>query len=255
MNANSMNPDRKIRLLLVEDEQAFAWVLADTLSTSGFEVRTAADGAEALAQVEAFVPDVVVTDIMMPHMDGFSFVRQMRKAGDRTPVVFLSARTDAEDVVKGFELGAGDYVRKPFAIKELIVRIRALLGRAGGQGKAVGDEEEQVFRLGRFTFDALTHKLRLSSGSGDDHAEAVSLPTRESEILAMLCRQMGRVVPNAAILGQLWGNDDYFCTRSLNVHVTRLRKKLAADPSIRIEAFRGTGYRLLVEADADEHGL
>lgn len=236
---------QKIKLLLVEDEQAFAWVLADTLSTSGFEVRTAADGAEALALLRTFVPDVVVTDIMMPRMDGFSLVRQMRKDGNRTPVLFLSARTDAEDVVKGFELGAGDYIRKPFAIKELMVRIRSLLGRTGGTDKRA--EPEHLFRLGKFTFDALTHRLAWEEAGGEQ--ATVSLPTRESEILAMLCRRQGEVVPTVAILGELWGNDDYFCTRSLNVHVTRLRKKLAADARITIDAFRGTGYRLLVQGE------
>lgn len=230
----------KIKLLLVEDEQAFAWVLADTLSTSGFEVCRAGNGVEALSRVKTFVPDVIVTDIMMPHMDGFSFVKQLRAEGVRIPVLFLSARTDAEDVVKGFELGAGDYIRKPFVIKELIVRIRSLLGRCNGV------PAESKFHIGRFTFDALTHKLWLCDDDGRP-AEAIALPTRESEILAMLCRQMGEVVSNAAILKKLWGNDDYFCTRSLNVHMTRLRKKLAADARITIDAFRGMGYRLLVE--------
>lgn len=235
-----------IKLLLVEDEQAFAWVLADTLSTSGFEVCTACDGMEALEVVNTFMPDVIVTDIMMPHLDGFSLVRQLRKKGNRTPVLFLSARTGAEDVVKGFELGAGDYIRKPFAIKELIVRVRALLGRTM-EGNRHREEGEREFRLGKFTFHVLTHKLVLAKeGEG---TETISLPTRESEILAMLCRQMGQVVPNVAILSELWGNDDYFCTRSLNVHITRLRKRLAGDSRITIDAFRGTGYRLLVEED------
>lgn len=239
-----------IKLLLVEDEQAFAWVLADTLSTSGFDVRTACDGVEALKLVPAFRPDVIVTDIMMPRLDGFSLVRQLRKEGNHTPVLFLSARTGAEDVVKGFELGAGDYIRKPFAIKELIVRVRALLGRTADGGHAEA-ATGQRYTIGRFTFDATLHKLWWQADDGQ--RREISLPTRESGILAMLCRQMGEVVPNAAILGELWGNDDYFCTRSLNVHVTRLRKKLAADARITIDAFRGTGYRLLVN-DARPEG-
>lgn len=231
--------ERKIRLLLVEDERAFAWVLADTLSTSGFEVCNAYDGEEALRQARAFSPEIIVTDIMMPKMDGFRFVRRLREERIMTPVLFLSARTDPEDVVRGFELGAGDYIRKPFAIKELIVRVRSLLGRE----KECVEPMERRFHIGCFIFDALSHKLEF----GDNGMiEEISLPTRESEILAMLCGSIGEVVPNVSILSKLWGNDDYFCLRSLNVHVTRLRKKLSRDSRITIDSFRGVGYRLLV---------
>lgn len=231
---------QQIKLLLVEDEQAFAWVLADTLSDNGFEVRNAYDGEEALQMLHSELPDVMVADIMMPKMDGFTLVRQLRKEGIRTPVLFLSARTDPEDVVKGFELGASDYIRKPFAIKELIVRIRALLGRL--QETQIKIQEEK-FHVGNFLFDAMAHKLLLQTG---EDVQEIPLPTRESEILALLCRRMSEVVPTASILQDLWGNDDYFCTRSLNVHITRLRKKLAADGRIAIDAFRGMGYRLWV---------
>ena len=232
---------QQIKLLLVEDEQAFAWVLADTLSDNGFEVRNAYDGEEALQMLHSELPDVMVADIMMPKMDGFTLVRQLRKEGIRTPVLFLSARTDPEDVVKGFELGASDYIRKPFAIKELIVRIRALLGRL--QETQIKIQEEN-FHVGNFLFDAMAHKLLLQAG---EDVQEIPLPTRESEILALLCRHMGEVVPTASILQDLWGNDDYFCTRSLNVHITRLRKKLAGDGRISIDAFRGMGYRLWVQ--------
>lgn len=232
---------QRIKLLLVEDEQAFAWVLADTLSANGFEVHTAYDGEEALQILHSAWPDVMVTDIMMPKMDGFTLVRQLRKEGIRTPVLFLSARTDPEDVVKGFELGASDYIRKPFAIKELIVRVRSLLGWLQENRAQVSDEK---FHIGGFLFDAMAHKLLLQAGEG---VQEIPLPTRESEILALLCRHLGEVVPTASILLDLWGNDDYFCTRSLNVHITRLRKKLAADCRITIDAFRGIGYRLWVQ--------
>ena len=234
---------QRIKLLLVEDEQAFAWVLADTLSDNGFEVRNAYDGEEALQMLHSELPDVMVADIMMPKMDGFTLVRQLRKEGIRTPVLFLSARTDPEDVVKGFELGASDYIRKPFAIKELIVRVRSLLGRFQEKRAKMAEEK---FHVGNFLFDAMAHKLLLPVGEG---VQEILLPTRESEILALLCRRMGEVVPTASILQDLWGNDDYFCTRSLNVHITRLRKKLAADGRIVIDAFRGIGYRLWVRSE------
>ena len=234
---------QQIKLLLVEDEQAFAWVLSDTLSGSGFEVRNAYDGEEALQLLHSELPDVIVADIMMPKMDGFTLVRQLRKEGIRTPVLFLSARTDPEDVVKGFELGASDYIRKPFAIKELIVRVRSLLGRLQEtQAKIV----EEKYQIGHLLFDAMAPKLSIQAA---ESVQEISLPTRESEILALLCRRMGEVVPTSTILQDLWGNDDYFCTRSLNVHITRLRKKVAADGRIAIDAFRGMGFRLWVRSE------
>lgn len=234
---------QRIKLLLVEDEEAFAWVLADTLSDNGFEVRNAYDGEMALQMLHSELPDVIVADIMMPRMDGFTLVRQLRKEGIRTPVLFLSARTDPEDVVKGFELGASDYIRKPFAIKELIVRVRSLLGRLQENRAKMAEEK---FHVGNFLFDAMVHKLSIQAEEG---VQEIFLPTRESEILVLLCRRIGEVVPTASILQDLWGNDDYFCTRSLNVHITRLRKKLAADGRIVIDAFRGIGYRLWVRSE------
>lgn len=360
--------DSKIRLLLVEDDATLAGVISDVLSESGFDVLLAKNGAEALDLLlpedqsipGISAPEVIVTDIMMPKMDGFTMVRSLREKGCDTPVLFLSARTSAEDVVKGFNLGAGDYIRKPFAMKELIVRIHSLLNRhsaAGNTGasapiatsgqscrtiatdtdnpipdltspapgtqscrttttnadrpasgtmdsraaepyystSAAGSIErtsgappenhtaaplpgtaENPFRIGRYRFDSVHRRLWLVaetaptpaentpdtaddeiSGTAAGKNESVSyrtghsvactqLPTMESEILDILCRRTGTVVPNSFILKKLWGHDDYFSTRSLNVHITRLRKRLQADPSVSIDSFRGNGYRLSV---------
>ena len=135
------NADNRIRLLLVEDERTLAGIIADTLSEKGFEVRCAYNGADGLRAAADFRPEVVVTDIMMPTMDGFTFVKRLRQegiCGENVPVLFLSARSGAEDVVHGFELGAQDYIRKPFAMSELIVRIHALLGRQRARAAAPG---------------------------------------------------------------------------------------------------------------------
>lgn len=231
---------KKIRLLLVEDEHTLAEIIADTLSESGFEVCNVFDGEEALRIVRQKCFDVIVTDIMMPKMDGFTFLKQLRKEKINTPVLFLSARTDPEDVIMGFELGAKDYIRKPFSIKELIVRIRSLAGECSEE-KSGGEE---IFSIGTLMFDPASHKLSVNGKS--NVCREISLPARESELLAMLCKRMGEIVPNTLILETLWGNDDYFCTRSLNVHITRLRKKLSVDPEISIDSYRGTGYRLRV---------
>lgn len=233
----------KIRLLLVEDERTLAGIIADTLSEKGFEVRCAYNGADGLRAAADFRPEVVVTDIMMPTMDGFTFVKRLRQegiCGENVPVLFLSARSGAEDVVHGFELGAQDYIRKPFAMSELIVRIHALLGRQ--RARAAAAQNPSPIVLGRYTFDPSTAVLSLSEGS------STVLPAREAELLALLASRPGEIVPNTLILKQLWGDDDYFSTRSLNVHITRLRKRLAADPAVSIISHRGVGYCLRVTA-------
>ena len=219
------NADNRIRLLLVEDERTLAGIIADTLSEKGFEVRCAYNGADGLRAAADFRPEVVVTDIMMPTMDGFTFVKRLRQEGI---------------CVRGFELGAQDYIRKPFAMSELIVRIHALLGRQ--RVRAAAAQSPSPIALGRYTFDPSTAVLSLSEGS------STVLPAREAELLALLASRPGETVPNTLILKQLWGDDDYFSTRSLNVHITRLRKRLAADPAVSIISHRGVGYCLRVIA-------
>lgn len=263
-----MATDRKIRLLLVEDDTTLAGVISDVLSESGFDVILAKNGAEALGLLVPKdrsaagmpAPEIIVTDIMMPKMDGFTMVRSLREKGCDIPVLFLSARTGTEDVVKGFSLGAGDYIRKPFAMKELIVRIHSLLDRHAASGTPAENRTEaplpgtadNPFRIGRYRFDSVHRRLWLvpdsghieSESEGENSSSCVQLPAMESEILEILCSRMGTVVPNSLILNKLWGHDDYFSTRSLNVHITRLRKRLKADPSVSIDSFRGNGYRL-----------
>lgn len=287
-----MATDRKIRLLLVEDDTTLAGVISDVLSESGFDVILAKNGAEALGLLVPEdrsaagmpAPEIIVTDIMMPKTDGFTMVRSLREKGCDIPVLFLSARTGTEDVVKGFSLGAGDYIRKPFAMKELIVRIHSLLNRhatpyntdgksaepccstsdTGSVERTSGTPAENrteaplpgtadnPFRIGRYRFDSVHRRLWLvpdsghieSESEGENSSSCVQLPAMESEILEILCSRMGTVVPNSLILNKLWGHDDYFSTRSLNVHITRLRKRLKADPSVSIDSFRGNGYRL-----------
>lgn len=268
-----MDTDRKIRLLLVEDDTTLAGVISDVLSESGFDVLLAKNGAEALDMLATKglpAPEIIVTDIMMPQTDGFTMVHSLRENGCDTPVLFLSARTGTEDVVKGFRLGAGDYIRKPFAMKELIVRIHSLLDRHTASGAMAGRDAERTtgtpaenrteaplpgtadnpFRIGRYRFDSVHRRLWLVPDSGhiecEDNSSCVQLPAMESDILEILCRRMGTVVPNSLILNKLWGHDDYFSTRSLNVHITRLRKRLKADPSVSIDSFRGNGYRLSI---------
>ena len=224
----------RIRLLLVEDERMLAEILSDTLSDRGFEVQLAADGEEALARLYESSFDVVVTDVMMPRMDGFTLVKRLRSEGYRMPVLFLTARSATEDVVSGFESGGNDFLRKPFAIDELIVRVRALVGRV-----AIEEETpEGPYRLGSLLFYGEQHRLESLEG------RMITLSAREGEVLVRLCRKMNRTVEASAILRELWGDDNFFNLRSLNVYISRLRRHLAEDPSVEIISIRGVGYRL-----------
>ena len=224
----------RIKLLLVEDERMLAEILSDTLSDRGFEVQLAADGEEALARLHESPFDVVVTDVMMPRMDGFTLVKRLRSEGYRMPVLFLTARSATEDVVSGFESGGNDFLRKPFAIDELIVRVRALVGRV-----AIEEETaEGPYRLGSLLFYGEQHCLESLEG------RKITLPAREGEVLVRLCRKMNRTVEASAILRELWGDDNFFNLRSLNVYISRLRRHLAEDPSVEIISIRGVGYRL-----------
>ena len=224
----------KIKLLLVEDEQTLADIVADTLSEKGFEVTVAYDGEAGLRAFRKARPEVVVSDIMMPCMDGFTFVGRLRREAPDVPVLFLSARSTAEDVVQGFETGGNDYLRKPFAMSELIVRVRALAGRAcAGKSRMPAQ-----FRLGRIRFDA--ERRRLVCG------EAVTeLSAREAEVLQYLCRNVGEIVPSKTLLVNIWGDESFFNARSLHVFITRQRHRLAADASIQLVNVRGVGYKLL----------
>lgn len=223
-----------IRLLLVEDEETLAGIVADTLGEKGFDVTVARHGEEALRIFDTVRPDVLVTDIMMPCMDGYTLLRRLRERGIGVPTLFLSARSTVEDVVQGFETGGNDYLRKPFAMSELIVRVRALAGRGRTEARSGGEP----CRLGSFRFDPARGTL-----TRDGRCEELS--HREAEVLRYLCRSRGEVVPNRAMLLGIWGDDSFFNTRSLHVFISHLRRRLAADPSVQIVNARGVGYKLL----------
>ena len=224
----------KIRLLLVEDEHTLAEIIADTLGEKEFDVTVAYDGVEGLRQFDACRPDVVVTDIMMPGMDGFSFVDELRRRSSDVPVLFLSARSAVDDVVRGFETGGNDYLRKPFAMSELVVRVRALVGRS----RSAHPDADRIYEIGRFRFD--TGRQTLSDG---DRVQELS--AREAGVLGVLCSRMGETVPTQLILKRVWGDDSFFNGRSLHVFITRLRHMLSSDPSVQIVNARGVGYKLL----------
>lgn len=229
----------KIKVLLVEDEQTLAMIIKDTLEGQGFLIHTAADGEEGLRLFFDLRPDVLVADVMMPHMDGFEMVRRIRQTDRRTPVLFLTARSAVNDVVEGFELGANDYLKKPFGMQELIVRIKALMGRACTYTPPA-ENEQILYEIGRYQLDT-RRQLLLHEGTEQE------LSHREAGILRLLCQNRNCVVNMRDILLDLWGDDSFFNQRSLHVFITKLRHKLAKDDHIRIINVRGIGYKLITE--------
>lgn len=242
----------KIKVLLVEDEQSLAMILSDTLEAQGFEMRTAGDGEQGLRIFEEQKPDILVADVMMPRMDGFEMVRRIRKMDKHTPVLFLTARSAVNDVVAGFELGGNDYLKKPFGIQELIIRIKSLchcafegdetnVSATGQQNIQKGRQDTKQdgwVNIGEYRFNATQQILQLGGKN-------MKLSHREAEILRFLVDNQNKVVETNTILLELWGDDSFFNTRSLHVFITKLRHKLSDDEHIRIVNVRGIGYKLI----------
>ena len=224
----------KITVLLVEDEQTLAMIIKDTLEGQNFIIHTAADGEEGLRKFFDLHPDVLVADVMMPRMDGFEMVRRIRQTDKQTPVLFLTARSAINDVVEGFELGANDYLKKPFGMQELIIRIKALVGKAFSFTEEK-PKETTVFEIGDYRFNSVTQRLAFagSTPTSPNADTEVELSHRESEILKRLCENRNQVVNTQNVLLDLWGDDSFFNSRSLHVFITKLRHKLAGDERIR----------------------
>ena len=228
--------DNIINVLLAEDEETLAMIIKDTLEGQGFRIRLARDGEEGLRLFAQEKPDVLVADVMMPRMDGFEMVRRIRKTDRQTPVLFLTARSSVNDVVEGFELGGNDYLKKPFGMQELIVRIKALLGRACPTRPDTSTGH--TFEIGQYVFDSQKQTLTYTG-------LVQELSYRESEILRRLCLNRDQVTDMRQLLLDLWGDDTFFNQRSLHVFITKLRHKLAKDEQIRIVNVRGIGYKLI----------
>lgn len=226
-----------IKVLLAEDEAALAHIVRESLEERGYKVILCPNGKIAQEQYHAQKPDILVLDVMMPLMDGFEVARKIRINDRQIPIIFLTAKSQAKDVVAGFELGADDYLKKPFSMEELIVRIQVQLKRGRILNSTPVTKSEE-FTFGDFVFNPRKNSL----SQGINH---VQLTSRESEILKMLCQNYQQIVNKQELLKNLWGNDNFFNARSLDVFITKLRKYLAKDPGVQIINVRGVGYKLV----------
>jgi DNA-binding response OmpR family regulator len=222
----------KIKALLAEDEIALATIVQETLQTRNIDVTVAPDGKQALRLYLTQAFDVLVLDVMMPGKNGFDLAREIR-AGDKTiPIIMLTSKSQTEDVVEGFKSGANDYLKKPFSIGELIIRIEALVAR--GQQNI----QENEFEIGNYHFDFGKQTLAYQN-------HEYSLTSMEAEILLMLIENKNTVVDRSVMLRKIWGDDTFFNGRSLDVFITKLRKKLDQDASVKILNSRGKGYKII----------
>lgn len=226
-----------ISVLVVDDEPAFREGLRQALKQEGFVVHLAADGEEALEVWRAYHPDIVLLDVMLPRMSGIDVCREIR-AVDDTPVIMVSARNEEIDAVVALEVGADDYVAKPYRVRELVARMRTVLRRTGLRNAAAGGESS-VLEVGDISLDKERHEVTIGG-------QLVQLPLKEFQLLALLLENEGIVVTRQTLIDRVWGYDYVGDTKTLDVHIKRLRAKVEPSPDNpeRIVTIRGLGYKL-----------
>lgn len=228
---------KKTRVLLCEDDPNLGTLLSEYLNAKGFETDLAIDGQEGSKLTKRNTYDFFILDVMMPVKDGFTLAREIRQEDKHTPILFLTAKSMKEDTLQGFEAGADDYMTKPFSMEELMVRMNAILRRTAALPEA--DDEAQEFEIGTYHFDY--NKQRLVSPTGEES----KLTTKENELLYLLCKNKNGVMERSFALKAIWGDDNYFNGRSMDVYIAKLRKHLKEDPKVEIINIHGRGFKLL----------
>ena len=221
-----------IPILLIEDQVELCQILKDTLALYGFDVTYAHNGEDGYNTFTSLQPSIVIIDIMMPGSDGFTAVKQIRAVDKKVPIIMLTAKPLTEDLVKAFDLGCNDFIRKPFVMEELIARIRSFAR------DSVNASANNMYKLGSFTFNASTHEL------SNEHSR-YQLSYKEVELLKRLCAAKSTVVDRQVLLAELWGSDNVFNSKTMNVYINRLRNYLNSDKSVEILTIRGYGYKLI----------
>jgi DNA-binding response OmpR family regulator len=226
-------------ILLAEDDFDYASILKQYLEISGFKVTWAKDGTEALSIFPETRPDICVFDVMMPKMDGFTLAEKVIATHPETPVVFLTAKGLKEDKIKGLKLGADDYVVKPFEADELILRIKNILKRSQRSAPSAETEKAQT-KIGQYLFDSANYVLT--------HENVTHrLTEKEAHLVSYLLKNRNRIIKREEILSEIWGSDDFFSGRSMDVFISRLRKYFVEDPAISLQSYRGVGLEFIIK--------
>jgi two-component system, OmpR family, response regulator len=245
MQSNSTEIKNPIKILLVEDDRNFGDVLRSYLEMHGYIVDLAIDGIDGFEQFRRNPYDLCILDVMMPRKDGFSLAKDIRSKNAEVPIIFLTARTLKEDILEGFRIGADDYISKPFNSEELLFRVQAILRRSK---KEVAEEDEvRDYEIGKFHFNFPLRVLYLKDN--DEISEKIKLSPKEALLLRMFCQHRNDVLLRSEALSKIWGEDNYFTARSMDVFVTKLRKYLAKDDSIEIANIHGNGFRMIIRGE------
>lgn len=231
-------------ILLVEDDQNFGDVLRSYLEMHDYDVTLATDGLAGAEAIEKGTFDLCIFDVMMPKKDGFTLAKEVREKGSQVPIIFLTAKTLKEDVLEGFKIGADDYITKPFNSEELLYRVQAVLKRSVKHPDP--KEQQKEFDIGAYHFN---FPLRILTYANGGKSEKRKLSPKEAELLKMFCVKRNEVVPRTDALTKIWGEDNYFTARSMDVFVTKLRKYLSKDSNLEIVNIHGNGFRLLVRGE------
>ncbi|MFN8209971.1 MAG: response regulator transcription factor [Bacteroidales bacterium] len=225
---------KTVRIFLVEDDLSFGSVLKSYLELNDYQVEWVDDGKYAVEHFRKGAFDVCILDVMLPHVDGFTIATEIRKMNPSVPIVFLTAKKLKDDVLKGYGAGGDDYITKPFDTDILLAKIKAIIQR-----RDLHSESRDIYEIGRFIFNS---RLRTLSFEGKE----VKLSPKESQLLEMLALNPNALISREMALKKIWGADDYFTARSMDVYVTKLRRYLADDPSLVIKNIHGAGFQLLV---------
>ncbi len=228
-------------ILLVEDDPSLGFVIKDNLGIKGYNVTLCKDGEEGEQTFRQGEFDLCIFDVMLPRKDGFSLARSVREMNKHVPIIFLTAKAMTEDKLEGFRTGADDYVTKPFSLEELYFRIEVFLRRSHDKNA----DAAPSFQIGEYEFDPSRLTIRRNG-------QERSLTQKEAEVLRYLCQNRERVLKREEILNKIWGNDDYFMGRSLDVFISKLRKYLKDDPAIQIANYHGVGFRLEIITSSAE---
>jgi len=224
--------NNKSKVLLAEDDLSLGYVIKDNLADAGYDVVLCSDGQVAMDKFSKESFDICLLDIMMPHKDGYTVARKIRQQSDMIPILLITAKSLEEDRIHGFESGADDYIIKPFSMQELLLRMDLFLKRT----KKMHSEKTLQFEIGKLVFSFNDLKLHID---GSTH----NMTRKEAELLLFLCEHPNRILKREEVLLNVWGKDDYFLGRSMDVFITKLRKYFKADPSVNIETIHGMGFR------------
>ncbi|HZE84938.1 MAG TPA: response regulator transcription factor [Puia sp.] len=225
----------KVKVLLAEDDLSLGYVIKDNLSDAGYEVVLCPDGQSAIDKFDKDEFGMCLLDVMMPNKDGFAVAKKIRQQSDIMPIIFLTARSMEEDKIKGFQSGADDYITKPFSMQELLMRMEVFLRRT----RKMHSEKEVMFTIGNLYFSYTDLKMTIDK-------EVFNLTQKEADLLKFLCEHTNKILKREEVLLNVWGKDDYFLGRSMDVFITKLRKYFKSDPGVNLETIHGVGFRFNV---------